>query len=440
MGRFERPIAPGQPLSLLPWLRRFESNSNPLDSRIAVAITSSYNNVFSIPIATTGSYLLRGKLTRIRSGSHKTVGILLPAGSGKTMLALDHEKNGISGLYQIDHVGGGRSTNPTKCPVTLVDGQAYTFAAEVQLQGGDAQVTVQLDGKEIIHWHGPQKSLNIAPAWKAEDVRKMGLALGDADVSVEQLDFTPLDEGARMLAPPPDQPLPPPPGATVVASSENIDLLPLLDLEHGVIKAKAKRTGQGIELSAAAGNPGRLAVPVWPRGAYELQCDFTASTQQMVVAVVIPTNRKRVAVVPLNGRFAVGLQDIDKTGPRNGDNPTSTKPGRVIAGRRHKLLIRVVPAGSECEINIHLDTDKEPLFSWKGSEDDLSLRRWQTPHQKLIALGCSGGSMTCHALQLKMLSGEAWILAPRRRLRLTSTRSASEGRVTSSLGTSAGPW
>jgi hypothetical protein len=273
-------------------------------------------------------------------------------------------------------------------------------------------VTVRLDEREILRWQGPQRGLNLVPDWEPADSRMMGLALGDADVTVEQLDYTPLDSEARVLEPPPDQRIPLPPGATRVAASENIDLLPLLDLEHGVFDGEVKRTPQGIQLSAPPRQHSRLAVPVWPRGAYELHCEFTPSTQEMAVGIVIPTDHSRATVFPLRAERFVGMGKIKTHPPEHPENPTRTKAGRVTAGRRHSLLIRVMPTRTESEITVLLDD--QPFFSWTGSDQDLSLAPdWDSPHQKIIALGCNGGSATCHALRLKMLSGEAWILVPR---------------------------
>ena len=275
----------------------------------------------------------------------------------------------------------------------------------------DATVTVQLDGRPIIHWQGPQRSLNMFPVWAAGEASTIGLALAEVDITLEQFDFTPLDAGSRLLEPLPNQPPILPTGASVVAMSVDTDLLSLVRLDRGAISLEVKRIGPELQLSAADESNGRLAVPVWPRGAYRAACDFTVSSPKMSCGVVLPLSQKRVLALLLNKAKPVGLSKINNEFPEGPQNPTRTTKGRVTAGRRHQLLIRVVPAGANSEI--HVELDDQPFYSWKGSEDDLSLwTNWETPHQKMIALVCEGGTMTCHMLKLKMLSGEAWILVP----------------------------
>jgi hypothetical protein len=382
-----------------------------------IAINSSDRNVFPIPIAPSGSYLLRGRFTRTRSGNFKTVGFLLPAGRGRTVLVLDHWDRATSGLDRVEGHGVGvkQEPNPTNCPVQLGDGNSHTFEARVELKGDQATVMVQLDGREIIRWQGSQQMLDIWPGWRASDARTMGLALYDAGVTVEQLDFTSLDGIARVLELPPDRPLPPP-GATVVAAAENIDLLPLLDLEHGVFDAKAKRTSQGIELSATENQHGRLAVPVWPHGNYDLFGSFSFPGNGTPV-LIIPTARNRGLIHwrwngnNSSGSFS-GFEMISGKSAIDVDNPTRITPSEVQPGRRYSFRVRAVCDDDNADIAVELDG--KPYMHWKGPESALSLwQGWDVPHQRVIGIGIERGRVTYHELKLKMLSGEAWILVPR---------------------------
>ena len=405
----EVPVPVQRAVDLLPWLRNFAAVPAAKEdgSTREVRLTSADRQALPILVAPAGNYVLRGKFTRTRSGKLKTIGFLLPAGNGKTMLTLDHEDRATSGLDQVEKHGVGNPddpANPTNCPVQLVDGKSCALEAHVELQGYRAQVTVQVDGREIIRWQGPQQALSMWPGWEVPDSRMMGLALGDVDVTIEQLELTPLDSRTHLLEPLSSKPSPPP-GTTVVAAPGTIDLLPLVDPEHGAVDAAVKQSDQGIEITPADKKWGRLILPVWPRGAYEIECAFTAPEDGLSMGIVVPIGESRVSVGP------IGLSMVKGISVTKPDNPTRLSENKVKPGQKQRLLVRVSPEGDDVEVRVLLDG--EPYYAWKGPRADLRLAEcWETPHQHTPLLQCQNVSWTCHELELKMLDGEAWILRP----------------------------
>ena len=406
---------PEQPINLLPWLRRFDQPDPPGggSSQAAVRLKSWYGNGLPIAVEPGASYVLRGKFTRTRGSD--TIGMLLPAGSGKTMLVFDHAGSTKSGLDQIEEQAAFKSTNPSCCPVTLTNGQSYSVEARVELQGDQATITVDLDSRRIISWHGPQRALNMYPTWDIPGT--MGFALGNVDVTVERLELMPLDGNTRLLEPPPGQ-RPPPPGATAVAAPGTVDLLPLVDCERSPIDAALKRLADGIEIQPQEKKPGRAGIPVWPRGNYELSGSFSFSGDG-TPTLIIPTPHNRCFI---HWRYCrensadsmdsiSGLDAVKGKGAWERDNPTRVTPSKAEPGQRHAFRVQVICEDANAEIAI--DLDGEPYIHWKGPEKDLSLwGGFDFPHQRTIGIGMQRGRLTYHELKLKMFDGEAWILKP----------------------------
>ncbi|MGA2621125.1 MAG: protein kinase [Thermoguttaceae bacterium] len=401
-------VPPGQRMDLLPWLRKdIAATTSGARSPGTVALVSSDRTVIPIPVVPTGGYVLRGKFTRTRSGGRKTVGFLLPAGRGKTLLTFDHEDWAVSGLDQVERRDPRAPENSTRCPIHLDDGRPYALEARVELQGGQAVVTVGLDGHQIIHWQGPQSGLNIWPGWDVPDSRMMGLALGDVDVTVEQLEFVSPRGEACLLEPLPTPQRAAPPGVTVVAAPCTVDLLPLVDLECAVFDGTAKRSDSGLELFS--GKSGRVALPVWPMGKYELAGSFTLP-EQASPTILVPTIRCRGQIHWLNGGVS-GFEMVQGRTVGDADNPTRISPSKIEVGRRHAFRVQVGCVAEEAEVTVELDG--QPYIHWKGPESAITPMPYPTiPNLRTFGVGVDRGRVTYHELKLKMLDGEAWIFKP----------------------------
>lgn len=168
--------------------------------------TYHWSGITLVPTTITpmGSYRLRGQFTRWATEGRKTVGIVLPAGAGRTLLTFDHVDASAHGLDQLSEKGIGldnKSRNPTYVYGPLKSGKRYTFEAVVRLRGQHASITVHLDGKQIIDWYGPQTELNTFPIWDASAHDQSLVLSTHADVTYHNLDLEILDGQAWVLKP-----------------------------------------------------------------------------------------------------------------------------------------------------------------------------------------------------------------------------------------------
>jgi len=197
-------------------------------------------------------------------------------------------------------------------------------------------------------------------------------------------------------------------GIQAVPAGEELDLLKVFDAKLDAFDATVRTTDAGVEL--AAEKPGRISLPVWPRGSYELRGSSTIPGEAEVV-MLVPTTRSRGAVV-WRTKESSGLSMLDGKSSTDPNNPTHTSPSKVQVGRRHAFRVRVVCDQADAEVVVELDGT--PYFSWKGPEAKISLwSGWDVPHQRTICLGVEQGAAVYHDLTLKMLDGEAWLLRPK---------------------------
>ena len=108
-----------------------------------------------IPIAPQGSYELRLKF--IRKSGKCCVGFILPVGRSAVALVLSRDNGAYHGLQLIK----GKSKVGVR-PGTLVNGREYSVAVTVLVEGGKANIAVDLGNKQIIHWQGLNSSLSLA--------------------------------------------------------------------------------------------------------------------------------------------------------------------------------------------------------------------------------------------------------------------------------------
>jgi len=123
-----------------------------------------------VPQFLTGSYEIR--ISFVRNSGGGFIGIVLPVGGGGVKLVLDAK--GVSGLAMVN----GRKASENKTGIRtgdLVNGKKHTVRATVLVSGKEAEITVLLDGKEIIHWAGPRRALTIARVVAWRDARYPGL-------------------------------------------------------------------------------------------------------------------------------------------------------------------------------------------------------------------------------------------------------------------------
>ncbi len=408
----DRILEAGKPIDLLRYVEPEVSlpGSSRQREKNGLRVSSEERCRITVPVSPSGGYVLRASFTRVSSGAKKTVGFLLPAGKGRTMLVFDHDHSGSSGLDLVDGIGAANADNPTNVnPGSLEDGRIYTIEARVEPHGEDVSIEIQLDGQPYISWQGPQAALNTWPGWEVGVPQAMGLTMGQVDVLFHHVELEMLDRNAFLLRRPPDSAaIKPPRGAAGVEVGKQIDALSLIDPETDAFDVEVRRTDEGLDLGETASNkPGRVNIPICPGGSYELIGEFTLTADGSPV-IMIPTGRSR-CMLHWRKHGASGLESLDGWSFGDTENPTRVNPSKVQVGQRHTFRIRVTPEPDAVAITV--DLDGESYLQWKGPHEKLSVwHDWEVPDQRTLGIGTKEGLVTFHDLKFKVLDGGAWLL------------------------------
>ena len=115
----------------------------------------------AIPVVPEGAYDLRIELTR--TDGFGMVGVILPVGPRQCLLALGYGGT-ASGL---DTVGSRRADdNTTTFLGALNNNRRYTLEVTVRLDADQAAVTANLDGRPLVFYRGPVRSLGLDDDWR----------------------------------------------------------------------------------------------------------------------------------------------------------------------------------------------------------------------------------------------------------------------------------
>ena len=185
-----------------------------------------------------------------------------------------------------------------------------------------------------------------------------------------------------------------------------VDVLRLMDTSKNVIAGTWSR--RGADLTVAAGQTPRIAIPVSVDGSYDFSAEFTRTSGKGDVAAMLSV-AGHPCVVNLSavGGAMSGLQNIDGHGIF-ADNPIVVKPGYLENDRYYRLSIKVrILSTDRASIGVVLD-GKPYLPLWEGNPARLSASKfWPMPNPKGLGLGAQESDVTFHAVRLRMLSGNA---------------------------------
>jgi hypothetical protein len=118
-----------------------------------------HHGIVILPYTTDGSYEVQLRLTRLTvDGAGPS--IILPVGSSNVELLIGATFNNLFGLTSIDGKSAKEGPATTFLESVLTPQRLTTVDIRVMLHGPDAEITAKLDGDEIVHWNGPQKSLS----------------------------------------------------------------------------------------------------------------------------------------------------------------------------------------------------------------------------------------------------------------------------------------
>ncbi len=168
------PLAPGRWHELLPLVDPEEHAVAPgwrlVDAELEAAPSGPPARLM-IPVRMEGDYDLKAELTR--TDGFGTVGVILPIGPRQCLLALSYGGT-ASGLDTVD--GRRADDNPTTFPGSLNNRRCYTLDVAVRVDGDRAAVTAKLDGRPVVFYRGPVRSLGLHDDWRLRTRDCPGLA------------------------------------------------------------------------------------------------------------------------------------------------------------------------------------------------------------------------------------------------------------------------
>ncbi len=177
------------------------------------------------------------------------------------------------------------------------------------------------------------------------------------------------------------------PGAKLdIPVGQSTELLKLVNPQrHG--KGDWKLRGTELAVTAAA-SPGRLMIPVIPKGSYVLTVEFTRQSDGMV-GVILPVGpRQCLAAVNYQGA-ANGLDTIQG---RPANDNQSTFQAALVNNRRYVLEISVRVDGRDAAVTVNLDD--RPLVFYRGPLTGLALARpWSLGPRNCLGLAAQSDAV-----------------------------------------------
>jgi tetratricopeptide (TPR) repeat protein len=153
-----------------------------------------------LPVIVSGSYDLTVALKR--TGGGDTVGIILPVGAKTVLLGLGYYGNSAHGLDQVNGKNGSDPSNPTVLkPAKLENNREYVAHARVLVEGGLADIQVDLDGTKIISWNGSTSAFTMYEGWRLPQPNRIGLGVSNGSAVFSSARLVMLSGQAKVLAP-----------------------------------------------------------------------------------------------------------------------------------------------------------------------------------------------------------------------------------------------
>lgn len=123
-----------------------------------------------VPVVPHGDYDLQIELTR--TAGDGMIGVVLPVGGRRCLAGLDCRP----GVHGIDTIGGQRAdNNASTAKGVLSTGRQYALEISVTSDGGDASITVNLDGRPLFFYRGPARDLDLHKEFTARGAGGIGL-------------------------------------------------------------------------------------------------------------------------------------------------------------------------------------------------------------------------------------------------------------------------
>lgn len=192
-------------------------------------------------------------------------------------------------------------------------------------------------------------------------------------------------------------------GCVAAADQHWESLLPAIVPSQAGVGGSWRKSGDELTVSAAPS--ARLALPVAPRGEYDLRASFTRrSGHDSIGLIVVQGGRQVVFEVDAWGSHLAGFQNI--SGRSIKENPTRRENYTLQNGRRYTMTVEV----RKGTIRGLLDGKEVANYATQGA--DLSLPDlWSLPDRGQLGLVAWQADTTFHTVETRLVSGSMERLA-----------------------------
>jgi len=312
----------------------------------------------AVPVRPEGDYELRTRITRLTGADSFNLMLPVPGTNGRSQIGvrIDTVQRADDAVVRLDWPGGfAQPLAKTKLRSNLKRGQAYHLFARVTTAKDRVRVRVEANSIVVLEWDGPLNEVRDAAVAFTDDRRRVGFGASASEFRVDGFEFRMLSgsaaigrpdlvpkapEGPRELVGKPDAPW--------------TDLFKGLSLPVAIVDGTWGWSGDVQKVSLVAGNPngkgGRLALPVWPKGDYELRIRFarTDGEECLVALLPIPTGS---GATPL----FVDLRKLDK----HQGAPLVASLGSPLTNKTvYTLLVRVSAADGRASVRAQIDDEQ----------------------------------------------------------------------------------
>jgi hypothetical protein len=356
-----------------------------------------------LPFEMEGSYEISAEFTRTDGDDHAF--ILLPIGRRLSPLLMSGWGGQAHGLMRIDGFNSYALDNPaTFRPGKLVNDRRYRVLVSVETKKTEATVKVSLDGKPLIHWSGQQSSVSEVPQFALPYPQRPAVGAYEARVIFHRIALRSTSGKSRLA------PLPVPPCRDEEGEGWS-DLLAGVDVNRDTIDGRWARVEEGVAVAPAALSEGRvrLMLPEEIEGSYNLVAEFTRTKGADSIGITLPVGTRSCTLHFSNGGGTnTGLESIDGYGFHR-LNPAMRRPGGIVNGQRHKVLVgvRLVRSTLLDDPAVLIDAwlNGKPCVRWKGRASSLTTA-WKLPQTRHVGLGACRSLVTFHSVRLSRVEGE----------------------------------
>jgi hypothetical protein len=213
-----------------------------------------------------------------------------------------------------------------------------------------------------------------------------------------------------------------PTGATIKPADGWVDLLSQVDVKLDAMRDGGTWSREGAAVKSAAQQFARVAVPVRPKGDYQLRAEFTRRSGDSAASFFLPVGDYQVLFVVdgWDGKGLCGLQSVE-----GNDAPDPAKfqgftIKRLVNGQRCTVTLEIKQngkAGSAAMATISAQVQSGGAggaMNWTGPSNQLSLvnPKFSLGDSARLGLAAWESTIEFHSLELKMTSGEATRLRP----------------------------